>query len=69
MGFKLYVALLSFADADGGGAYPSNETLSVMVGVGERSVQLCRGLFSESSLGFTIVTPLIVLSKTLPPEN
>lgn len=38
--FKLYVALLSFADRNGEGAFPSNSTLEEMVGVKERALQV-----------------------------
>lgn len=38
--FKLYVALLSFADKNGEGAFPSNRTLEEMVGVKERALQV-----------------------------
>lgn len=43
--FKLYVALLSFADKNGEGAFPSNSTLEEMIGVKERALQvLLKGL-------------------------
>ncbi|CAB5237962.1 Helix-turn-helix domain containing protein [uncultured Caudovirales phage] len=37
--FKLFVAVLSFANPDGTGAWPSNKTLASMTGVDRRSVQ------------------------------
>ena len=38
--FKLYVALLSFADKNGEGAFPANSTLEDMIVVKERALQV-----------------------------